>query len=58
MRRLSAATLAVVILVGLPLVALAHPLGNFTINQFLGLHITTDRIDVDYVVDMAEIPAF
>ena len=58
MRRLLPAALAVLIVVGVPLVALAHPLGNFTINQFLGLHVTTDQVDVDYVVDMAEIPAF
>ena len=39
-------------------VALAHPLGNFTINQFVGLHISREKILLDYVVDMAEIPAF
>lgn len=38
--------------------ALAHPLGNFTINHFAGLHITPELILVDYVLDMAEIPAF
>jgi ABC-type nickel/cobalt efflux system permease component RcnA len=36
----------------------AHPLGNFTINRFAGLEITTSRIVVHYVVDMAEIPTF
>ena len=36
----------------------AHPLGNFTINLYDGLIVRTDGIDVDYVVDMAEIPAF
>ena len=39
-------------------VAFAHPLGNFTINQYVGLKISRDTIFVDYVVDMAEIPAF
>ena len=38
--------------------ALAHPLGNFTINQFARLHIADQRLDVHCVVDMAEIPAF
>lgn len=38
--------------------AFAHPLGNFTINQYAGLHITRETIVLDYVVDMAEIPAF
>ncbi|MBD2022152.1 sulfite exporter TauE/SafE family protein [Leptolyngbya sp. FACHB-36] len=39
-------------------IASAHPLGNFTINHFS--HVTVDRthVTVQYVVDMAEIPAF
>ena len=39
-------------------IALAHPLGNFTINHYAGLQVSPDRIEVDYVLDMAEIPAF
>lgn len=39
------------------LTALAHPLGNFTVNQYVGLTINPERVAVDYVVDMAEIPA-
>ena len=39
-------------------VAFAHPLGNFTINQYVGLKVSRERILVDYVLDMAEIPAF
>jgi nickel/cobalt transporter (NicO) family protein len=38
--------------------AAAHPLGNFTVNQYNGLRLEPNRILVDYVVDMAEIPAF
>lgn len=38
--------------------AYAHPLGNFTINQYAGLTIHKDSIQVEYIVDMAEIPAF
>jgi nickel/cobalt exporter len=38
--------------------ALAHPLGNFTVNTYSGLIVGPDRISVDFVVDMAEIPAF
>src|SRR3954462_8529626 len=38
--------------------AQAHPLGNFTVNLYDGLTVRTGGIDVDYVVDMAEIPAF
>ncbi len=38
--------------------AFAHPLGNFTVNQYSGLVVERDRVADDYVVDMAEIPAF
>jgi ABC-type nickel/cobalt efflux system permease component RcnA len=38
--------------------AFAHPLGNFTINQYAGLQISSNVVVIDYVVDMAEIPAF
>src|SRR6266498_2449244 len=39
-------------------VAFAHPLGNFTINHYAGLRVSKDAISIDYVLDMAEIPAF
>ena len=38
--------------------ASAHPLGNFTVNQHSGLVVSPDRITVELVVDMAEIPTF
>ena len=38
--------------------ALAHPLGNFTVNHYAGLHVTREKITIDYVMDLAEIPAF
>ena len=38
--------------------AAAHPLGNFTVNSYNGLRVGPDRLAVDYVLDMAEIPAF
>ncbi len=38
--------------------AAAHPLGNFTLNSYSGLRVGPDRLVVDYVLDMAEIPAF
>ncbi len=38
--------------------ASAHPLGNFTINHYAGLQVKPDSIGIDYVLDMAEIPAF
>jgi ABC-type nickel/cobalt efflux system permease component RcnA len=42
----------------LPAAVLAHPLGNFTINHFAALRVSPDRVDLDVVIDRAEIPAF
>src|ERR1051325_5781663 len=38
--------------------ALAHPLGNFTINHFTRIEVGNDRVNLHSVIDMAEIPAF
>ena len=38
--------------------ALAHPLGNFTINTAASLVLRANEVIVDYAVDMAEIPTF
>jgi ABC-type nickel/cobalt efflux system permease component RcnA len=38
--------------------ASAHPLGNFTVNLYSGIHLVPGEIRIDYVVDMAEIPTF
>ncbi len=46
-----------VLLVG-PAAAVAHPLGNFTINHYLELHVAPDALHLDVVIDEAEIPAF
>ena len=47
---------AVSVAVAVP--ALAHPLGNFTINRFSQIQVDGGRINVLYVIDYAEIPAF
>jgi len=57
-RRLVASTTVLWLSLALPTIAFAHPLGNFTINQYVGLNISREIIHMDYVVDMAEIPAF
>src|SRR4029453_13847041 len=41
-----------------PARAEAHPLGNFTVNQYSRLEVGRDTMRVYYVVDMAEMPAF
>ncbi|MGZ8579204.1 MAG: hypothetical protein ACXWWX_06710, partial [Actinomycetota bacterium] len=53
---LAALTLGLVIVA--PSAAHAHPLGNFTVNRYSGLQVLPGQIRVEYVIDMAEIPAF
>ena len=37
---------------------LAHPMGNFSISHYAGIHIERDSVEVRYIIDMAEIPTF
>jgi ABC-type nickel/cobalt efflux system permease component RcnA len=54
---LGALPLALVGVLAMPAApASAHPLGNFTINQYEGLTLRPERVDVTAVVDMAELP--
>ena len=57
-RRLAGLLAAGALVVLVPAIALAHPLGNFTINHFTALRIGPAAISVDMVIDRAEIPAF
>lgn len=41
-----------------PGVAIAHPLGDFTVNTAAAIEIGSNAIRVEYVVDMAEVPTF
>lgn len=36
----------------------AHPLGNFSVNQYSALRIGNGEVEVRYIVDLAEIPTF
>jgi ABC-type nickel/cobalt efflux system permease component RcnA len=36
----------------------AHPLGNYSINQYLMLDLRGERPEIYYLLDMAEIPSF
>jgi ABC-type nickel/cobalt efflux system permease component RcnA len=38
--------------------AAAHPLGNFSVNHLTRVSVSSDRVDVRYVLDQAEIPTF
>jgi ABC-type nickel/cobalt efflux system permease component RcnA len=48
--------LAALILCALTHAALAHPLGNYTVNHFTRIEVGAERLRLRYVVDMAEIP--
>lgn len=41
-----------------PTAAVAHPLGNFTVNRYTGIELAGNRVYVHYVLDLAEIPTF
>lgn len=38
--------------------ASAHPLGNFTVNLYSGIEVMPQKFEVEYVLDMAEVPTF
>ena len=52
------AALALVIGVLGPRCASAHPMGNFSISHFAGLHVTSGWLELRYILDLAEIPTF
>jgi nickel/cobalt transporter (NicO) family protein len=58
LRRRTTRLLATIALLAIPATALAHPLGNFTVNTSATLIVRPAELVVDYVVDMAEIPTF
>jgi nickel/cobalt transporter (NicO) family protein len=39
-----------------PATAIAHPLGNFTVNRYAGIELAPGEVRIEYVLDMAEIP--
>ena len=51
---LPAALLTVVLLPASP--ASAHPLGNFSVNEYVGVTLHPDRVEAEAIVDLAEIP--
>jgi ABC-type nickel/cobalt efflux system permease component RcnA len=38
--------------------ALAHPMGNFSVNHYSRISLQNDRIRIQYFIDLAEIPAY
>ena len=39
-------------------VCFAHPMGNFSINHYSKLSVGRKSVQIEYAIDMAEIPAF
>ena len=37
---------------------LAHPMGNFSVNHYAKITLGTNGVQVDYVIDLAEIPTY
>ena len=56
--RVGSATVAAVGLALFSEAAMAHPLGNFTINHYSGITLSGADLRIHYVVDLAEIPAY
>ena len=56
-RRLLAAFAIAAAFVAFPAAASAHPLGNFTTNHHIGVTVSHDLIEVDLIIDVAEIPS-
>jgi len=48
--------MAVVYAIALPAAAIAHPLGNFTVNRYSRIEATADGLQLRHIIDMAEIP--
>src|SRR5262245_41203239 len=56
--RLAALAVTLAALAACAPAASAHPLGNFSINHLTQVRISVDRVDLNYVLDQAEIPTF
>ena len=41
-----------------PCLSFAHPMGNFSINHYAKITVQKDSIEIEYLIDSAEIPTF
>lgn len=58
LRGLVPVALASVAMLLAPVQVSAHPLGNYTVNRAVVMRVGASEIEVRYIIDMAEIPAF
>lgn len=52
------AAFVVCCLLAFPAGTVAHPMGNFSINHYAGIRLTDGFIEIQYFIDLAEIPTF
>jgi nickel/cobalt transporter (NicO) family protein len=57
-KRSSRMLVTLTIAMALPRAAYAHPMGNFSINHYARIQVGAQRVDLEYIIDMAEIPTF
>jgi ABC-type nickel/cobalt efflux system permease component RcnA len=50
--------ISLLFVLGLCRLASAHPMGNFSVNHYSKITLESDRIRVDYFIDLAEIPTY
>src|SRR5271156_77431 len=53
-----ASAIALLAFLSMAPVIFAHPMGNFSINHYTKIIPGAHAIEVDYIIDMAEIPTF
>ncbi len=53
-----AAAIAMLAAVAIPAAAHAHPMGNFSINHYTRVVAGAREVELEYIIDMAEIPTF
>ena len=53
-----ASAMSVLVVLSISPATFAHPMGNFSINHYSKIIPGAHTIDVDYIIDMAEIPTF
>jgi nickel/cobalt transporter (NicO) family protein len=49
---------AVVLMIAAAVMAYAHPMGNFSVSHYAKLRATQRGIEIEYALDLAEIPTF
>jgi nickel/cobalt exporter len=58
MKRLALVVFVVLAAFVAPGGASAHPLGNFTVNRYVGIELAGSSVYLHYVLDLAEIPSY